>query len=50
MIARLPAPPLFLQALGLVIATLLATLVTSTMVLLSLPPPVPDAYRLNEVI
>ena len=34
MIARLPAPPLIVQALGLVIATLAATLLTTTLMIM----------------
>lgn len=47
---RLPAPPLIVQALGLVIATLVATHLTTMLVVLSLPPPAPDIYRLSEVV
>ena len=50
MIARLPTPPLLVQVIGLVIATLLATQAASIVVLLSLPPPAPDTYRLSEVV
>jgi two-component system OmpR family sensor kinase len=50
MIARLPAPPLIVQALGLVIATLVAAFLAATIVLLNLPPPAPQTYRLNEIV
>lgn len=50
MIARLPTPPLFVQAIGLVIATLVMTHLATTIVLLNMPPPAPDTYRLNEVL
>ncbi|MFI4973308.1 MAG: ATP-binding protein [Caulobacterales bacterium] len=41
--------PLFLQALGLVLATLLAVLVTTAVVVLRLSPPHPEIYTLAEV-
>ncbi|MFO1014105.1 MAG: ATP-binding protein [Caulobacteraceae bacterium] len=47
---RFTAPPLIVQALGLVIATLVATHLTTMLVVLSLPPPAPDIYRLSEVV
>ncbi len=46
---RLPAVPLFLQALGLVIATLLAALVTSIIVAFYLPQPPPEVYSVSDV-
>ena len=46
---RLPALPLFLQALGLVVATLLAALATSIIVAFYLPPPPPDVYSVADV-
>ncbi|HEY1750742.1 MAG TPA: ATP-binding protein [Caulobacteraceae bacterium] len=46
---RAPASPLFLQALGLVGATLAAVFVATTVVLLNLPPPTPDVYTVAEV-
>ena len=47
---RLPALPLFLQALGLVVATLVAALITSMFVAYYLPPPPPDVYSVNDVL
>ncbi|MGH6992256.1 MAG: ATP-binding protein, partial [Caulobacteraceae bacterium] len=41
--------PLFLQALGLVIATLVAAQIAAVVVLLSLPPPPPDVYSVSDV-
>ena len=46
---RLPAVPLFLQALGLVIATLFAALVTSIIVAFYLPQPPPEVYSVSDV-
>ena len=46
---RLPATSLYLQALGLVVATLIAVLVATTVVILNIPPPSPDIYTVNEV-
>jgi len=43
------ATTLFLQALGLVAATLLAVLVCSTLIILNMPPPAPDVYTVGEV-
>jgi two-component system, OmpR family, sensor kinase len=41
--------PLFLQAMGLTLATLIAGLIATTVVVLLLPPPRPDIYTLAEV-
>jgi two-component system OmpR family sensor kinase len=46
---RVPTSSLFLQALGLVGATLAAVFVATTLVLLNLPPPAPDVYSVAEV-
>lgn len=43
------ATPLFLQALGLVLATLLAAWLTSAAVVALLPPPVTDLYRMSDL-
>ncbi|MEI6281649.1 MAG: ATP-binding protein [Alphaproteobacteria bacterium] len=43
------ATPLFLQALGLILATLAATWVFSGVVIFMLPAPVIDVYRVSEV-
>ncbi len=43
------ATPLFLQALGLVLATLFAAWLTSAAVVILLPPPVTDLYRMHEL-
>jgi two-component system, OmpR family, sensor kinase len=47
---RLPAPPLFLQTLGLVIATLVAAQIAAIVIVFSLPPPTPEVYTLGEVV
>jgi signal transduction histidine kinase len=44
-----PTTPLFLQALGLVGATLVAVFVATTLVILNIPPPAPDIYAVSEV-
>jgi signal transduction histidine kinase len=44
-----PTTPLFLQALGLVGATLVAVFVATTLVILNIPPPPPDIYSVSEV-
>jgi two-component system OmpR family sensor kinase len=44
-----PTTSLFLQALGLVGATLVAVFVSTTLVLLNIPPPAPDIYSVSEV-
>ncbi len=46
---RLPAVPLFLQALGLVVATLVAALFTSIVVAFYLPQPPPEVYSVQDV-
>ncbi len=46
---RAPATPLFLQALGLVAATLLAVMIATTVVIMNLPQPAPDVYSVSEV-
>ncbi|HEX7760168.1 MAG TPA: ATP-binding protein [Caulobacteraceae bacterium] len=47
---RLPAVPLFLQALGLVVATLVAALVTAIVVAFYLPQPPPEVYSVGDVV
>jgi two-component system OmpR family sensor kinase len=44
-----PTTSLFLQALGLVGATLIAVFVSTMVVILNLPPPPPDVYSVAEV-
>jgi signal transduction histidine kinase len=44
-----PTTSLFLQALGLVLATLVAVLIAATVVILNLPPPPPEIYTVAEV-
>ena len=46
---RWPTTTLFLQALGLVGATLVAVFVSTVVVLLNVPPPPPDVYSVAEV-
>jgi two-component system OmpR family sensor kinase len=46
---RWPTTPLFLQALGLVGATLVAVFISTMVVILNLPPPPPDVYSVAEV-
>jgi two-component system OmpR family sensor kinase len=46
---RAPTTSLFLQALGLIGATLLAVFVATTVVIINLPPPAPDIYTVAEV-
>ena len=41
--------PLFIQALGLVILTLVAAQVVAIAVIFTLPPPPPEFYRLSEI-
>ena len=41
--------PLFVQALGLVIATLVAAQLIAIAVVFTLPPPPPEIYRLSEI-
>lgn len=47
--SRAPSTPLFLQALGLVAATLLAVFVSTSLVVINMPPPSPDVYTVGEV-
>jgi signal transduction histidine kinase len=49
MIEKKSATPLFLQALGLILATLFAAWLTSGVVIFMLPPPSIDVYRVSEV-
>jgi two-component system OmpR family sensor kinase len=42
--------PLFVQTLGLVIATLIAAQIATVVVLLSLPPPSPEIYTVGDVV
>jgi two-component system, OmpR family, sensor kinase len=42
--------PLFVQALGLVIVTLVAAQLTSIAVIFTLPPPPPEFYRAAEIV
>jgi signal transduction histidine kinase len=44
-----PTTSLFLQALGLVGATLIAVFASTTLVILNIPPPAPDVYSVAEV-
>ncbi|HEX3915744.1 MAG TPA: ATP-binding protein [Caulobacteraceae bacterium] len=46
---RAPTTSLFLQALGLVFATLIAVLVATTIVIINMPPPAPEIYTVAEV-
>lgn len=46
---RAPTTPLFLQALGLVAATLAAVFVATTLVVINIPPPAPEVYTVSEV-
>ena len=41
--------PLFVQALGLVIATLIAAQTAAVLVILSLPPPAPEIYTVADI-
>jgi signal transduction histidine kinase len=50
MTPRAPATPLFLQALGLVAATLLAVLIATAVVIINIPPPAPEIYTVPEVV
>jgi signal transduction histidine kinase len=47
---RFPATPLFLQALGLVVAALVAAEIATVVVVLNLPPPAPDIYSVADVV
>jgi signal transduction histidine kinase len=42
--------PLFLQTLGLVVATLIAAEIATVVVVLNLPPPTPDVYTVADVV
>ena len=42
--------PLFVQTLGLVIATLIAAQTAAILVILSLPPPAPEIYTVGDVV
>ncbi|HEY3799660.1 MAG TPA: ATP-binding protein [Caulobacteraceae bacterium] len=46
---RAPATTLFLQALGLVLATLVAVVVAASIMIINIPPPPPDVYTVAEV-
>jgi signal transduction histidine kinase len=46
---RAPSTPLFLQALGLVGATLVAVFIATMVVIINLPPVAPDVYTVAEV-
>jgi two-component system OmpR family sensor kinase len=46
---RIRSAPLFAQVMGLVLISLIAVPAISGAMLLSLPPPPPEAYRLSEV-
>jgi len=48
-VIRLPSMPLFLQALGLVVATLIAAEIATVVVILNLPPPAPEVYTVADV-
>ncbi|HYG27967.1 MAG TPA: two-component sensor histidine kinase, partial [Caulobacteraceae bacterium] len=47
---KVRAAPLFAQVLGLVVLSLIAAHAISLVILFSLPPPAPEAYRLSEVM
>jgi signal transduction histidine kinase len=47
---RFPTTPLFLQALGLVVASLVAAQIATVVVVLNLPPPPPEAYTVADVL
>ena len=42
--------PLFVQTIGLVIATLIAAQTAAVLVILSLPPPLPEIYTVTDVV
>jgi two-component system OmpR family sensor kinase len=48
-VKRLPALPLFVQTLGLVIATLIAAQTAAVVVIFSLPPPAPQIYTVTDI-
>jgi signal transduction histidine kinase len=50
LIGQLPTAPLFVQLLVLILLSLAATLVINILVVVNLPPPAPDIYRLSEVV
>ena len=47
---RLPPTPLFVQALGLVVATLIAAQFAAVAVIFNLPPPPPEVYTVADVV
>lgn len=47
---RPPTAPLFLQALGLVVAALVAAEIATVVVVLNLPPPPPDVFTVDDVV
>ena len=47
---RLPSLSLFLQVLGLVIATLLVGQIAAVVIVMTLPPPVPEFYSVEDVV
>ena len=47
---RFPTTPLFLQALGLVVAALVAAEIATVVVVLNLPPPPPDVYTVADIV
>jgi signal transduction histidine kinase len=49
MIRPAPTTSIFLQALGLVVATLVAVFVAFALVIINIPPPAPDVYTVAEV-
>ena len=46
---RPPTATLFAQLLGLVVLTLVGAIAINLLIILNLPPPVPDFYRLSEI-
>jgi signal transduction histidine kinase len=46
----LPQAPLFLQVLSLVLLSLVCAQVVNILIIFSLPPQVPDFYRVNEIV
>jgi signal transduction histidine kinase len=47
---RAPTTSLFLQALGLVFATLIAVLIATAVLIINIPPPAPEIYTVAEVV
>jgi len=47
--SRRPTAPLFVQVLALALLSLIAAQVINLLILFSLPPPVPDFYRVAEI-